>query len=96
MREVIGLHLSIDSIDLKLRSMCTVALVVNKTSMSSAYFLARFKDKSSTLDKSGTIDVTFSKPVDLPATSRLPPMERDLSPGLPEVKSSQLLRLKSL
>lgn len=67
--------------------------------MSSTHFLARFKDKSSTLDKSGAIDVTFSKPVDLQATSRLPPLVRDLSPlglRLPEVKSNQLLRLRSL
>jgi len=39
--------------------------------MTSSAFLLRFKNKSSTLDKTGALDLSLSRPVDLP---RLPPL----------------------
>ena len=68
--------------------------------MTSSVFLARFKDKSSTLTKSGIVDVGSSKPVELASIPRLPHIERDLSPlrsQLVEVKSNnQLIRVPTL
>jgi hypothetical protein len=49
--------------------------------MTSAAFLLRFKNKSSTLDKTGALDLSLSRPVDLP---KLPPL------------SPQILRVNTL
>ena len=64
--------------------------------MTSAQFLARFKEKSSTLDRTGTIDVTFSKPVEMLPGVHSPRADRYLSPLRSKRSEIRLVRANTM
>lgn len=61
--------------------------------MTSSAFLLRFKNKSSTLDKTGALDLSLSRPVDLPRLPLLsPPANVLLSPASTQPSSKPRFR----